>query len=82
MRNQCVTNHVLLRNETYYFLKRVPYDLKDYYSVKRLCFSLKTKSDSTAVRFSKSITQRLDDYWFGVHLKNMNVPAADGVNGL
>ena len=82
MRNKCVTNHVLLRNETYYFLKRVPYDLKDYYSVKRLCFSLKTKSDSTAVRFSKSITQRLDDYWFGMRLKNMNVPAADGVNGL
>ena len=26
MRNKCVTNHVLLRNETYYFLKRVPYD--------------------------------------------------------
>lgn len=24
MRNKCVANHVLLRNETYYFLKRVP----------------------------------------------------------
>ena len=49
MRNKCVANHVLLRNETYYFLKRVPYDLKDYYSVKRLCFSLKTKSYSSAL---------------------------------
>ena len=29
MRNKCVINHVLLRNETYYFLKRVPYDLKE-----------------------------------------------------
>ena len=38
---------------------------------------MKTKSDSTAVRFSKSITQRLDDYWFGIHLKNMSVPADD-----
>ncbi len=41
MRNKCVTNHVLLRNETYYFLKRVPYDLKDYYSVKRLFSSVR-----------------------------------------
>ena len=49
---------MLLRNETYYFLKRVPYDLKDYYSVKRLCFSLKTKSYSSALRMTKSVLQR------------------------
>ena len=75
MRNKCVTNHVLLRNETYYFLKRVPYDLKDYYSVKRLCFSLKTKSYSSALRISKSVLQRLDDYWLGVRLQKMDIPA-------
>ena len=66
MRNKCVTNHVLLRNETYYFLKRVPYDLKDYYSVKRLCFSLKTKSYVSALRITKSVLQRLEDYWLGI----------------
>ena len=54
MRNKYVTNHVLLRNETYYFLKRVPYDLKEYYSVKRLCFSLKTKFYSSALRITNS----------------------------
>ena len=75
MRNKCEANHVLLRNETYYFLKRVPYDLKDYYSVKRLCFSLKTKSYSSAIRMIKSVSQRLEDYWFGIRLQNMNVPA-------
>ena len=79
MRNKCVTNHVLLRNETYYFLKRVPYDLKDYYSVKRLCFSLKTKSNSTALRYAKSVTQRLDDYWFGIRLQNLDVPAINSL---
>ena len=40
---------------------------------------MKTNSDSTAIRYSKSITQRLDDYWFGMRLKNMNVPAGDKV---
>ena len=75
MRNKCVTNHVLLRNETYYFLKRVPYDLKEYYSVKRLCFSLKTKSYSSALRITKSVLQRLEDYWLGLRLQKMDIPA-------
>ena len=75
MRNKCVTNHVLLRNETYYFLKCVPYDLKEYYSVKRLCFSLKTKSYSSALRITKSVLQRLEDYWLGIRLQKMDIPA-------
>ena len=75
MRNKYEANHVLLRNETYYFLKRVPYDLKSYYSVKRLCFSLKTKSYSSALRITKSVLQRLDDYWLGVRLQKMDIPA-------
>ena len=75
MRNKYVANHVLLRNETYYFLKRVPYDLKSYYSVKRLCFNLKTKSYSSALRITKSVLQRLDEYWLGVRLQKMDIPA-------
>tara|TARA_B110000027_G_C16071515_1_gene279313 strand:- start:743 stop:1216 length:474 start_codon:yes stop_codon:yes gene_type:complete len=77
---------VLLRNETYYFLKRVPYDLKDYYSVKRLCFSLKTKSYVSALRITKSVLQRLEDYWLGIRLQKMDIPAIhlvkanDGIN--
>ena len=75
MRNKYVANHVLLRNETYYFLKRVPYDLKNYYSVKRLCFSLKTKSYSSALRITKSVLQKLDDYWLGIRLQKMDILA-------
>ena len=54
----------------YYFSKRVPNDLKNLYAVKRLCFSLKTKSYSSAIRMIKSVTQRLEDYWFEIRLKN------------
>jgi len=79
MRNKCVTNHVMKRDSKYYYVRHIPSDLTHHYSVQRICFSLKTKSDSTAVRFSKSITQRLDDYWFGMRLKNMNVPAGDKI---
>ena len=79
MRNKCVANHVMKRDNQFYYVRHIPSDLTHHYSVQRLCFSLKTKSDSTAVRFSKSITQRLDDYWFGMRLKNMNVPAGDKI---
>ena len=75
MRNKCVTNHVMKRDSKYYYVRHIPKDLTQHYSIQRLCFSLKTNSDSTAIRYSKSITQRLDDYWFGIRLKNMDVPA-------
>jgi len=75
MRNKCEANHVLYRDGVYYYVRRVPYDLTSYYNVKRLCFSLKTKSASAAVRASRSVTQRLEDYWLGIRLQNMDIPA-------
>jgi integrase len=75
MRNKCEANHVLYRDGVYYYVRRVPYDLTLHYDVKRLCFSLKTKSASVATRASKSINQRLEDYWLGLRLQNMDIPA-------
>ena len=75
MRNKYEANHVLYRDGVYYYVRRVPYDLTSHYGVKRLCFSLKTKSASAAVRASKSINQRLEDYWLGLRLQNMDIPA-------
>ena len=49
--------------------------MKEYYSVKRLCFSLKTKSYSSALRITKSVLQRLEDYWLGIRLQKMDIPA-------
>ena len=59
MRNKYVMNHMLNRDGNYYFIRRVPYDLKNLYSVKRLCFSLKTKSYSSALRMTKSVSFNL-----------------------
>ena len=75
MRNKYASNHVLLRDGIYYYLRRVPYDLTDHYQVKRLCFSLKTKSLTHANRTAKSVSQRLDDYWLGLRLQKMDIPA-------
>ena len=66
---------MLYRDGVYYYVRRVPHDLTSLYDLKRLCFSLKTKSASAAVRVSKSINQRLEDYWLGLRLQNMDIPA-------
>ena len=75
MRKKYAANHVMIRDDMYYYVRHIPNDLAHCYSVRRLCFSLKTKSLATAVRFAKSVSQRLEDYWFGIRLKNMDVPA-------
>jgi integrase len=46
-----------------------------YYFSNRISISLKTKSAATAIRASKSINQRLEDYWLGLRLQNMDIPA-------
>ena len=75
MRNKCEANHVLYHDGVYYYVRRAPYDLTFYYDFKRLHISLKTKPASAATRASNSINQRLKDYWLGLRLQNMNIPA-------
>ena len=66
---------MLYRDGIYYYVRRVLHDLTSHYDVKRLCFSLKIKSAAAAIRASKFINQRLEDYWLGLRLQNMDMPA-------
>ena len=65
MRKKSVASHVMKRDNVFYYVRHVPKDLIGHYNVKRRCFSLKTKCESSANRSSRSITQRLDNYWYG-----------------
>ena len=51
--------HLYIRDGVYYFVRRIPVDIRSYYSSKRISMSLKTKSLATANRAVKSINQRL-----------------------
>ena len=75
MRKKYAPEHVMNRDGVYYYVLHIPYDLIAYYNVSRLCFSLKTKSLKAAIRTSKSVTQRIEDYWLGLRLQNMDIPA-------
>ena len=75
VRNISSPHHVMNRAGIYYYVRRIPADLKQHYSVKRLCFSLRTKSYSQAMRTASSVHQRLEDYWLGLRLQQMAIPA-------
>jgi integrase len=75
MRKKYAPEHMMIRDGVYYYVRHIPCDLASIYSVTRLCFSLKTKSLKAATQTSKSITQRLEDYWLGLRLQNMDIPA-------
>ena len=79
MRKNYVAQHVMKRDDMFYYVRHIPKDLYEHYRVKRLCFSLKTKSLTYAMRAAKSVSQRLDDYWFGIRFKRMDIPAIDSV---
>jgi integrase len=63
------------KDSIYYFSRVVPHDLRDHYSTARVVVCLRTKSRYRAELASKNIVSKLEDYWLGLRLKKMVVPA-------
>ncbi|MDC0549939.1 tyrosine-type recombinase/integrase [Alphaproteobacteria bacterium] len=68
-------SYLYKKRGVFYFSKRVPCDVKSYYRSDRIVICLKTKSNVSAIRASKSLYQRLDDYWTSIRLTKLQVPA-------
>ena len=67
--------HIRFRSGIYHFVRRVPADLQQHYRSDRVSISLRTNSTRAASRSVVSVSQRLDDYWHGLRLQKMDVPA-------
>jgi len=68
-------SYIRNRDGIYHFIRRIPVDLQGHYRSDRVCLSLRTKSEPKALQVAGSISQRLDDYWSGLRLQKMDVPA-------
>ena len=68
-------SYLYKKRGVYYFSKRVPSDVRSYYKNDRIVICLRTKSNVSAIRSSKSLYQKLDDYWTSIRLTKMQVPA-------
>ena len=73
--DQFNVSYLYKKRGVYYFSKRVPSDVRSYYKSDRIVICLRTKSNVLAIRASKSLYQRLDDYWTSIRLTRMQVPA-------
>ena len=67
--------YVADRDGFFYYVWRVPHNVRQDYASSRISFSLGTKSHQYALRPAKSVTQRLEDYWLGLRLQQMDIPA-------
>ena len=68
-------SYLYKKRGVFYFSKRVPYDVRSYYKSDRIVICLRTKSNASAIHASKSLYQKLDDYWTSIRLTKMQVPA-------
>jgi len=68
--------YTYIKDNTYYFSRSVPTDLRCFYTKPRIIQSLRTNSQSRALTASKVFASKLDDYWLGLRLKRLEVPAA------
>jgi hypothetical protein len=64
------------KRDVYYFSKVIPSDIRHHYSKPRITQSLKTKSTQKAASAAKLLSGRLDDYWLGLRLKQIDIPAS------
>ena len=67
--------YTYLKRGVYYFVRRIPSDLQTFYRTDRVILSLRTKSLHRASRASERLSSRLDDYWLGIRLQKMDIPA-------
>ena len=69
------SQYVSNRDSIFYYIRRVRHDVRQHYASKRISFSLRTKSQQHAFRAASSVTQRLQDCWLGLRLRQMDIPA-------
>jgi len=58
----------------YYYSRTVSKDLTDYYITSNIVLSLRTKSLVQASVAAKPYSAKLEQYWFGLRLQNIDVP--------
>ena len=61
----------------FYFVRRIPSDVRKHFYRHRIRQSLRTKSEARAARMVSSMTQRLEDYWLGLRLQDFDVPSTE-----
>ena len=57
------------RNDTFYFSRAVPSDLRHRFNKKKIEVSLRTKSEAKAARSAAALSDRLERYWDSIRME-------------
>ena len=65
------SHYLYKRYGIYYYSRRIPIDIQEVYSRKKIVVSLKTKSKRIALSSSSMLTMELDKYWSSFRIKQL-----------
>jgi integrase len=65
------SHYLYNRSGVYYYSRRIPIDIQEVYSRKKIVVSLKTKSKRIALSSSSALTMELDKYWSSFRIKQL-----------
>jgi len=72
--------YTYMKGRVFYYSRKVPSDLRGFYSKPRIVLSLRTKSQSVAEKASLLMTARLEEYWLSLRMKKLDVPGMQHIN--
>ena len=70
-------HYLMCKGGVFYFTRHVPNDLQKHYETPRIVICLKTRNRESAIKASRSMAAKLDDFWLQMRVANMDVPASD-----
>jgi len=73
-------HYLMCKGGVYYFTRHVPNDLKEQYNSPRIVICLKTRNKNSALKASRSMAGKLDDFWLQLRVGKMDIPAVDKLN--
>ncbi|MFN3994210.1 MAG: DUF6538 domain-containing protein, partial [Tabrizicola flagellatus] len=66
--------HSFVKDGVYYFIRRVPNDLRHHYTSSKISYSLRTRSVTVAASRAVRAAQKLDEYWYHLRINDSDLP--------
>ncbi|TDQ56371.1 DUF6538 domain-containing protein [Phaeovulum veldkampii] len=66
--------HSFVKDGVYYFIRRVPNDLRHHYTSPKISYSLRTRSVTVAASRAVRAAQKLDEYWYHLRISDSDLP--------
>ena len=68
--------HTFVIQGVFYFIRRVPLELRRHYTSSKISHSLRTRSRSVAASLAIRAADKLDEYWFHLRMRDADLPGS------